>query len=134
VVVKGVTRADDAQRCVEAGATAVWVSNHGGRQLDRTIATAEALPLIRAELNADIPVYVDGGVRTGLDVLTGLALGAEVVFLGRLPLYGLAVGGEAGVIDVLNRVRDELESGLRRAGCSRPGDTRGLVLNRTNSP
>jgi len=132
VVVKGVSRADDAQRCVAAGAASVWVSNHGGRQLDRTVATAEALPLVRRALPASTPVLVDGGMRSGLDALAGLALGADAVFLGRLPLYGLAAGGEAGVVDVLNRVRDELESALRRAGCSRPNEARGLVENRAN--
>jgi 4-hydroxymandelate oxidase len=134
VVVKGVTRADDAARCVQAGVSSVWVSNHGGRQLDRTVATAEALPSVRAELADAIPVYVDGGIRSGLDVLAALALGADAVFLGRLVLYALAVGGEAAVVDVLSRVRDELESALRRAGCSTPGAARGLLANRTKGP
>ncbi|RNL79272.1 alpha-hydroxy acid oxidase [Nocardioides marmorisolisilvae] len=134
VVVKGVSRADDALRSVQAGADAVWVSNHGGRQLDRTVATAQSLGAIRDQLARDVPVFVDGGVRSGLDVLAGLALGADAVFLGRLPLYGLAAGGEAGVVEVLERVREELESALRRAGCTRPEDARGLVANQTNGP
>ena len=132
VVVKGVSRADDAQRCVQAGASAVWVSNHGGRQLDRTVATAHSLAPVRDAVGAEVPVLVDGGVRSGLDVLAGLALGAEAVFLGRLPLYGLVVGGEAGVVEVLDRVREELTSALRRAGCARPEQARGLVANRAN--
>jgi len=131
VVVKGVSRPDDARRSVQAGAEAVWVSNHGGRQLDRTAATARTLAPVRAELDPEVPVYVDGGIRSGLDVLAALALGADVVFLGRLPLYGLAVGGEAGVVEVLERVADELASALRRAGCRRPDQARGLVANPT---
>ena len=129
VVVKGVVRADDARRCTDAGARAVWVSNHGGRQLDRTIATAQALPPVRATLGPGTPVYVDGGVRSGLDVLAALASGADAVFLGRLPLFGLATGGEAGVVEVLERVRDELAGALRRAGCATPAAARGLLVN-----
>lgn len=132
VVVKGVSRADDARRCLDAGASAVWVSNHGGRQLDRTVATAESLPRVRTGLEPRIPVFVDGGIRSGLDVLTALALGADAVFLGRLPLYGLAVGGEAGVVEVLARVREELASALQRAGCARPVDANGLAATRAN--
>jgi 4-hydroxymandelate oxidase len=132
VVVKGVSRADDARRCLDAGASAVWVSNHGGRQLDRTVATAESLPQVRTGLEPRTPVFVDGGIRSGLDVLAALALGADAVFLGRLPLYGLAVGGEAGVVDVLTRFREELESALQRAGCAGPRDASGLVANRAN--
>lgn len=127
VVVKGVLRPGDAQRCVAAGAAAVWVSNHGGRQLDRTLPTADAVGPVSAQLRGAAPVYVDGGVRSGLDVLAGLALGAEAVFLGRLPLFGLAVGGEAGAVDVLERVREELETALRRAGCTRPDEATGLL-------
>ncbi|MFL6172316.1 MAG: alpha-hydroxy-acid oxidizing protein [Marmoricola sp.] len=129
VVVKGVSRLDDAQRCGRAGAAAVWVSNHGGRQLDRTVATAQSLRSIRNGLDPALPVLVDGGVRSGLDVLAALALGAQAVFLGRLPLFGLAAGGEAGVVDVLERVQEELRSALRRAGCSRPDEARDLVVN-----
>ena len=96
VVVKGVLRADDARRCVQAGARAVWVSNHGGRQLDRAATTASALAAVVATVADEAEVYVDGGVRSGLDVLAALALGADAVFLGRLPVWAL-LGGEAGV-------------------------------------
>lgn len=132
VVVKGVTRSEDAAACVQAGASAVWVSNHGGRQLDRTLPTAQALPRVREQVEPETPVYVDGGIRNGLDALAALALGADAVFLGRLPLYGLAVGGEAGVVEVLDRLRSELESALVRAGCAAPAQARGLVAERTN--
>lgn len=132
VVVKGVTRADDAARSLEAGARAVWVSNHGGRQLDRTQPTAWALPQVRDRVGPQVPVYVDGGIRNGLDILAALALGADAVFLGRLALYGLAVGGEQGVVDVVERLRSELRSALVRAGCAAPAAARGLVAERTN--
>ena len=92
VVAKGVLRPDDARRCVQAGAAAVWVSNHGGRQLDRAASTASCLPAVVAAVEGAAQVYVDGGIRSGLDVLAALALGADAVFLGRLPLYALVEG------------------------------------------
>lgn len=128
VVVKGVLRADDARRILAAGvAGAVWVSNHGGRQLDRSVATADAIGPVAESVAGGAEVYVDGGIRSGLDALAGLASGADAVFLGRLPLLGLAAGGEAGVADVLTRMRAELVTALRRAGCRTPHEARGLV-------
>ena len=96
VVVKGVLRADDAAACLAAGAAAVIVSNHGGRQLDQAMPTALALPAVLAAA-AGRPVYVDGGVRTAEHVLAGLALGAQLVFVGRPVLWALACGGADGV-------------------------------------
>lgn len=129
VVVKGVLRPDDARRCVDAGARAVWVSNHGGRQLDRTVATATALPAV-VEALADGPaeVYVDGGLRSGLDVLSALALGARACFLGRLPLYALAHEGAKGVRTLLSCLDGDLSLALELAGCPNPESARGLVL------
>lgn len=117
VVVKGVLRPDDARRCVEAGASAVWVSNHGGRQLDRSVSTCAALPGVRAAL-ADSPaqVFVDGGVGSGLDALVALALGADGVFLGRLPFYALAHDGAVGVRRLLDELAGDLEEALRLVG------------------
>lgn len=115
VVVKGVLRPDDARRCVQAGAAAVWVSNHGGRQLDRAQATADALPAVVAAVGGAAPVYVDGGIRSGLDVLTALALGAECTFLGRLPLWAL-VGGAASVSRMHEVLHLELAEAMRLAG------------------
>lgn len=101
VVVKGILRGDDAQRCMDAGASAVWVSTHGGRQVDPAIASAVALPEIVDAVGPDVEVYVDGGVRRGSDVITALALGARAVFLGRPIIWGLATGGADGVREVL---------------------------------
>ena len=119
VVVKGVLRPTDARRCVDAGASAVWVSNHGGRQLDRVAATADCLPAVAAEVRGDAEVYVDGGVRNARHGLSALALGAKGVFLGRPPLYALAVDGDAGVVRLLDSLSDELVESMRLAGCNR---------------
>jgi 4-hydroxymandelate oxidase len=126
VVPKGVLHPDDARRAVEAGAAAVWVSNHGGRQLDRAAATADCLAAVAGAVGADVEVYVDGGVRSGLTVLVALALGARACFLGRLPLYALATGGGDGVRRMFTALADELEESLRLTGCVVPGDARGL--------
>lgn len=108
VVVKGVLRADDAVRCVQAGAAAVWVSAHGGRQADPVVPSAHALPEVVAAVSDEVEVYVDGGIRAGSDVLSALALGATAVFLGRPVIWGLAVGGAAGVARVLGGLAEEL--------------------------
>ncbi|MGH3067299.1 MAG: alpha-hydroxy acid oxidase [Streptosporangiaceae bacterium] len=107
VVVKGVLRADDAAACLSAGAAAVIVSNHGGRQLDQAMPTALAFPAVRAAA-AGRPVFVDGGVRSPESVLAGLALGAPLVFVGRPVLWALACGGTAGVQEWL----EDLTAGL----------------------
>jgi 4-hydroxymandelate oxidase len=117
VVVKGVLRPSDARRCVDAGARAVWVSNHGGRQLDHAAATADCLADVVDAVGHDAEVYVDGGVRNGRHALAALALGARAVFLGRLPLYALAVEGSDGVKRLLADLTDELAEDLRLAGC-----------------
>ena len=121
VVVKGVLRPDDAHRCVQAGAAAVWVSNHGGRQLDRTVSTAAALPEVREAVGRAAEVYVDGGLRDGHDVLAALALGADALFLGRLPLYAL-VGGETGVASMHAELLHQTLEALRLAGCRTVAD------------
>ena len=118
VVVKGVVRGDDAARAVDHGASGVIVSNHGGRQLDTTIATADALPEVVAAVAGRAEVYVDGGVRRGTDVLKALALGARAALVGRPVLWGLAADGEAGVRRALDILRDELSLALALAGCA----------------
>ncbi|MEJ7832630.1 MAG: alpha-hydroxy acid oxidase [Nocardioides sp.] len=127
VVVKGVLGAADARRCVQAGARAVWVSNHGGRQLDRAVATASALPAVVASLEAEVEVYVDGGLSSGLDVLAALALGARGVFCGRLPLFGLVGEGTDGAVDVLTRLVAELGEAMQLAGCATVREARGIA-------
>jgi 4-hydroxymandelate oxidase len=132
VVVKGVLRADDARACVDAGAAAIWVSNHGGRQLDRAVSTAVALPDVAAAVGEQVPVYADGGIRSGLDALVALALGADAVFVGRPALHALADGGAQGVTRLLRDLADELREALHLAGCATPAQARtaGLVAPR----
>jgi 4-hydroxymandelate oxidase len=127
VVVKGVLRADDARRCVQAGADAVWVSNHGGRQLDRAASTVSCLPAVVAALEGDAEVYVDGGVRSGLDLVLAAALGATAAFLGRLPLYALAAGGGEAVARMFADLEAELVESMRLAGAPDLAQTRGIV-------
>jgi L-lactate dehydrogenase (cytochrome) len=109
LVVKGVLTADDARSVVDAGADAMVVSNHGGRQLDRAPVPLEALPAVVAAVGDRAEVYLDGGVLAGSDVAAALCLGARYVFVGRAYLYGLMAGGEAGV----QRAADLLAADLR---------------------
>lgn len=128
VLVKGVLRGDDALACLDAGAAGVVVSNHGGRQLDRAVATAYALPEIAGAVAGRAPVLVDGGIRSGLDVLCALALGADAVLLGRPILWALAAGGAAGVRACLSTLTDELGHAMGLAGaCTLSEATRDLV-------
>lgn len=117
VAVKGILRADDALACADAGAAAVIVSNHGGRQLDGALATATALPEIaRALADRDTELYVDGGIRTGRHILSALALGARAVLVGRPALWGLAADGPQGVTAVVDRLTAELRQAMTLAG------------------
>ena len=128
VVVKGVLRGDDARACLDAGAAAVWVSNHGARQLDGVVPTGVALPEVVDAVGADAEVYVDGGIRNGRDVLRALALGARAVAVGRPVLWALAADGADGVRDVLLGFADEAAEAMRLAGVRSPGAvTRDLV-------
>jgi 4-hydroxymandelate oxidase len=121
LLVKGVLSADDAERAIAAGVDGIIVSNHGGRQLDGTIATMDALPRVVDKVAGRVPLIVDGGVRRGTDVLKAMAVGARAVLIGRPYLWGLAAAGEAGVRDVLRMLRDELELAMALAGCQRVG-------------
>lgn len=127
VVVKGVLRPDDATACVEAGAAAVWVSNHGGRQLDRATSTRAALPRVADAVGDRVPVLVDGGIRSGLDVLAALSLGADAVLLGRPALHALAIAGADGVAGLLSRLAEETAQALLLAGCRTARDARGIA-------
>ena len=131
LLVKGILRADDALRALEAGCDGIWVSNHGGRQLDTAIAGADALPDIAEAVGGRALLVVDGGVRRGIDVLKGLALGADLVAVGRPALYGLIAGGAEGVQRVLEILRDELSLAMALAGCRSLDEvTPDLVLRR----
>jgi len=117
VVVKGVLRGDDARRFVDSGAAAIQVSNHGGRQLDGAVSSADALAEVVAALaDTGAEVYVDGGIRRGGHALRALALGARAVFVGRPVLWGLAAGGADGVRTVLDGLTDELVHAMMLAG------------------
>ncbi len=122
VLVKGILTPEDAALAVEHGAAGVVVSNHGGRQLDRSPATADVLAEVADAVDGRVPVLVDGGIRRGVDVAIALALGADAVLVGRAALWGLAAGGEAGVARVLALLRAELELALALCGCTAPAE------------
>jgi heme/flavin dehydrogenase (mycofactocin system) len=111
-MLKGVMRVDDAKRAVDAGATAISVSNHGGNNLDGTPASIRALPAVAEAVGDQVEVLLDGGIRRGGDVAKALALGAKAVMIGRAYLWGLAANGQAGVENVLDLMRDGLGSAL----------------------
>jgi 4-hydroxymandelate oxidase len=117
LIAKGILRADDAARAVDAGCDGIWVSNHGGRQLDTSITAPEALPEVVDSVGGRALIVADGGVRRGIDVLKGLALGADLVAVGRPVLWALAVDGADGVQRVLTILRDELSLAMALAGC-----------------
>ena len=116
VLVKGVVRADDARHAVEAGVRGLVVSNHGGRQLDYSVASLDALPEVLEAVAGQVPVLLDGGVRRGTDVLKALCLGASGVLIGRPYLWALAVGGADGVRRMLAMLRNEIEVSMSLLG------------------
>jgi len=119
LIVKGVMRADDAVRCVEHGADAIVVSNHGGRQLDGAAASIEALPAIAEAVGDRLEIYLDSGVRRGTDIVKALAYGARAVLIGRALMYGLGAAGEAGARRAFAILEDELRIALALAGYPR---------------
>ena len=137
-MLKGVIRVDDARRAVDAGFSAISVSNHGGNNLDGTPASIRALPAIAEAVGDQVEVLLDGGIRRGSDVVKALALGARAVMIGRAYLWGLAAAGQAGVENVLDIMRAGIDStllGLGRASTAEltaedllipPGFTRDL--------
>ncbi len=122
VLVKGVLRGDEAVRCLDAGASGVIVSNHGGRQLDRSVSSAAALPEVVAAVGGRAPVLVDGGLADGTDVLTALALGAAAVMVGRPVLWALAADGAAGVERLLRAYAHDLRHAMQLAGAPTVAD------------
>jgi pre-mycofactocin synthase len=117
-MLKGICRVDDARRAVDAGCTAISVSNHGGNNLDGTPAPIRALPAIAEAVGDQIEIVLDGGIRRGSDVVKAVALGARAVMIGRAYLWGLAAGGQAGVENVLDILRGGIDSALMGLGHS----------------
>ncbi|QHE88698.1 alpha-hydroxy acid oxidase [Hydrogenophaga sp. BPS33] len=121
-MVKGVSRGDDAARLAAMGVDAIWVSNHGGRQLDGAVAAVDALPEVVAAVQGRCAVLLDSGVRRGTDIVKALALGAQAVAIGRATLYGAAAGGEAGAERALQILTEELRRALQLCGTPRIPD------------
>ncbi len=130
VVLKGILSASDAARAADAGIEGIIVSNHGGRQVDGAIAALDALPEVAQAVGARMSVLFDSGIRGGADMLKALALGAQAVLIGRPYVYGLGLGGEAGVRHVLRALRNDFELTMRLAGLATLSDLRSDCLVR----
>lgn len=129
IVVKGVLSIEDARQAVAHGVSGIFVSNHGGRQLDTVVSSATALREISDTVGGSAEIYVDGGIRRGSDVLKALALGARAVMIGRPYLWGLAVGGQSGVERVLDLIKSELDLCMALAGAPTIADiSRSLLV------
>jgi L-lactate dehydrogenase (cytochrome) len=128
LIIKGILDPDDARRALDSGADGIVVSNHGGRQLDGALSSARALPRIADAIAGRMPVLVDGGVRSGLDVVRMLALGADFVLLGRAWAYALAAAGQAGVAHVLKLIDAEMRVAMALTGCTSVGEIDEQVL------
>ncbi|MEO6225671.1 MAG: L-lactate dehydrogenase [Sphingomicrobium sp.] len=133
LAIKGLLDPDDAREAVASGADALVVSNHGGRQLDGALSTARALPRIADAVGGRMPILADGGVRSGLDVVRMLALGADFVLLGRAWAYALAASGQAGVAHVLRLVEAEMRVAMALTGCTRIADVDSSVIDQATS-
>lgn len=128
LLVKGVLTPGDAVRLRETGADGIWVSNHAGRQFDAAPASIDVLPAIRAAVGPDCPLIFDSGVEGGLDVLRAMALGADMVMLGRAFHYGLAAFGAAGAAHVAHILTEDLLSNMGQMGLARPADARDRLI------
>jgi lactate 2-monooxygenase len=117
ILLKGILHPDDAAHAVEAGMDGIIVSNHGGRQVDGSIAALEALPEVARAVDGRVPILLDSGIRGGADVFKALALGATAVLIGRPYVYGLAVGGRAGVREVIQNILSDFDLTMGLAGC-----------------
>ena len=129
IVVKGVLDPQDARDAVKAGAQGLVVSNHGGRQLDGVRSSISALPKIAQAVGADLEVYMDGGIRSGLDVLKAMAVGAKACFIGRAWAYALGAGGEAQVAKMLGTLKSELAVAMVLTGCATVRDASRELLD-----
>ena len=137
VILKGILHPDDARLALEHGADGIIVSNHGGRQVDGSVAALDALPLVAKAVKNKVPLLMDSGIRTGADILKALALGASAVLVGRPYAYGLCVAGEAGVSHVLQNLMADFEMQMALAGCARIRDIKRTLISessRTASP
>jgi isopentenyl diphosphate isomerase/L-lactate dehydrogenase-like FMN-dependent dehydrogenase len=133
ILLKGVLHPDDARRALDHGVDGIIVSNHGGRQVDGSIAAIEALPEVVEAVPDELPVLFDSGIRTGADAVKALALGARAVLIGRPYVWGLALGGEAGVRQVVRGLLADLDLTLALSGYTRPSELGQLALNRADA-
>lgn len=131
LIIKGILDREDARQAAKSGADGIVVSNHGGRQLDGVLSTARALPPIAEAVGNCVPILVDGGVRSGLDVVRMLALGADFVLLGRAWAYALAGAGRAGVANVLKIIEAEMRVAMALTACTNVSDIDGDTLERS---
>ena len=118
LIVKGVQRGDDAGRLVQLGVDAIWVSNHGGRQLDGAMATLDSLPEVAAVVGRRVPLLIDSGVRRGVDLVKAIALGASACAIGRPTLFGVAAAGQAGARRALDILREEFSRSMQLCGAA----------------
>lgn len=133
LIVKGIMTPEDAEEAIKIGVNGIYISNHGGRQLDCCQSTIEALPSIVKVVNKRCPIFIDGGFLTGNDVLKALALGADMVFIGRPIVYSLAAFGEEGVYTALNLLKDELRRAMMLCGCSKLTDINEEIILTRNT-
>ena len=129
-MVKGVITAEDAIEAVKAGADGIMVSNHGGRALDGALPAIDALPEVVKAVGDKVPIFLDGGIRRGTDVVKALALGATAVGIGRPVFYALAVGGEDAVVHLLEMLRKETEAAMAICGCRTVADISRKLITR----
>jgi len=129
IIAKGVMHPQPAVALLNAGVDAIWVSNHGGRQFDAAPASITVLPAIRAAVGPDFPIIFDGGIRGGLDILRGFAMGADFCMLGRAYHYGLAAFGEKGAAHVSHILAEDMKSTMAQMGISTPGDAVNRLFN-----
>jgi L-lactate dehydrogenase (cytochrome) len=130
LIIKGLLDPEDVRQALDSGADGIVVSNHGGRQLDGALSTARALPRIADAVAGRMPVLVDGGVRSGLDVVRMLALGANFVMMGRAWAYALAAAGEAGVAHVLKLIDAEMRVAMALTGVTKVAEIDNEILDR----
>jgi lactate 2-monooxygenase len=132
IILKGILHPDDARRALDYGVDGIYLSNHGGRQVDGAVATIEALPAVAEAVQDKVPILLDSGVRSGADVFKALALGATAIGIGRPYCYALAVGGETGVRELLANWLADFELTMALAGCKNVEQVRQSTLHRRN--